>query len=1031
MRALCLMLLIILSQHLCLAQKSASIPIEYFGVKQGLSQGYVSSILQDKEGFMWFGTSDGLNKFDGYKVSVYRNTPGDALSLPDNVISGLGQDAQGNIWISTRNKSLCVFDKRREQFHSVLLKEIPNHVGIHTMMLENNQLFIITNLNALLYEIDSFRIETHSGNPGQHVRLLFDYNAQQKNSALHTAFTNGNQISCLPENQIWLLNADTIIQYQWRGKNMGWISKGFSLKDWGLSKDTWYFHSLKPHPTLKNQLYVFDNNRIRKIDPGKNQVLETIQFDDSINLSPVHLEPALLPNGDFIIRKHEKLFHYNPGSGKISILPEELIKNGMMCNVSCLSKDGITWFGTSGVGAIKSDYRKTCFHVYPMTNNVNLFTMTDTKRVDVIPPHILASLFSLDMSNITQDQDGIYWAHSSMNHGLGSYNPFTGKVKIFSKSNIHPYRRRIFSDLKNRLWLFADQGVNEQYLFQLNKQTGALEQAYKIPIGTTNNQLQFVRDLYSDSREFVYLATEKGLFRLNLQAADSNSRWKIFQNNAKDTTTLCSNSLWCICPDPLAPNKYLWLGSTSNGLDRMEISSGNCIHFTEEDGLPNNVVYGILSDRSNNLWMSTNKGLSCLNPSTREFRNFTSEDGLSCEEFNHFEYRKLKSGELFFGGIGGYTIFNPEEVLQKQGAVPIVFTGLSISNKTIDFKSNQQVLDAPISYARTITLLPDQNMFTVSFASLEFRSNQKKFYKYKLLGFQDDWTEASTKNEATFTNLSPGTYTLQVTGTNTDGVWNVNGTSILIRILPAWYQTWWFRLLLASGILFGIWGLYRFRIRQITRVQAFREKIARDLHDEIGSTLSSISLYGESAKMMLDTTHPLHHVLNKINQSTHAMMESMSDIVWAINNKNDKLDNLVNRMNVFALQSFDASKCTVHFSCDEATEALALPMTDRKNVYLLFKEIIHNAAKHADCKNVWIELRIVKNKFILQIQDDGKGFNLQEYLTQGGEKSLGGNGLVNMQKRARELRAELRMRSQPGQGTRFEFEMGLRKHPLI
>lgn len=474
----------------------------------------------------------------------------------------------------------------------------------------------------------------------------------------------------------------------------------------------------------------------------------------------------------------------------------------------------------------------------------------------------------------------------------------------------------------------------------------------------------------------------------------------------------------------------MWLGSTSTGLDRLEISSGKCNHITEQDGLPNNVVYGILKDQANNLWMSTNKGLSCFNPSTWEFRNFTSEDGLSCEEFNHFEYRKLKSGELFFGGIGGYTIFNPEEVLQKQGQVPIVFTGLSISNKLIEFNTNRDVIDAPLPYAQSITLHPGQNMFTVSFASLEFRSNQKKFYKYKLQGFQDEWTEPSNKNEATFTNLAPGTYTLFVTGTNTDGVWNTQGASMLIHVLPAWYQTWWFKILLLSLFLSGIYLLYRFRIRQITKVQLFREKIARDLHDEIGSTLSSISLYGESAKMMIDVQHPLNAILSKINQSTNAMMESMSDIVWAINNKNDKLDNLVNRMNVFALQSFDANKCTVHFSSDQASEQLALEMNDRKNVYLLFKEIIHNAAKHAQCQNIWIDLKVEKNKFIMHIKDDGVGFDLEKYLSNGGERSLGGNGLLNIQKRAEELKANLNLVSKEGHGTELNFEMRLTRHPL-
>ncbi len=506
--------------------------------------------------------------------------------------------------------------------------------------------------------------------------------------------------------------------------------------------------------------------------------------------------------------------------------------------------------------------------------------------------------------------------------------------------------------------------------------------------------------------------------------------WRIFQNIPSDSSSLSSNSLWCICPDPLQPSKYLWLGSTSSGFDCFDIETGKCINYSEKDGLPNNVVYGILTDKSNNLWMCTNKGLSCFNPTTRAFQNFTTDDGLSCEEFNHFEYKKLNNGELFFGGIDGYTIFNPEEVLQKQKEVPIVFTNFSISNKTIQWKNNEGILDRKISYTKIITLRPKQNMFTISFASLEYRSNQKKFYKYKLQGFDEKWTEPSNKNEATFTNLAPGTYTLWVTGTNTDGVWNVKGTSIIIKVLPEWYQTWGFKILLSCLIMIGIYLLYRFRINQLTKVQLFREKIARDLHDEMGSTLSSISLYGESAKMMLDSNHPLNVVLTKINENTNAMMESMSDIVWAINNKNDKLDNLANRMSAFALQSFDPNKCTVHFTSDKASEQLALNMNDRKNVYLLFKEIIHNAAKHASCRNVWIELKVVKKKFLMYIKDDGVGFDMDKYNLYGSENNLGGNGILNIKKRAEELKATLKITSKLGQGTAYKLEISLNSHPL-
>jgi len=265
-----------------------------------------------------------------------------------------------------------------------------------------------------------------------------------------------------------------------------------------------------------------------------------------------------------------------------------------------------------------------------------------------------------------------------------------------------------------------------------------------------------------------------------------------------------------------------------------------------------------------------------------------------------------------------------------------------------------------------------------------------------------------------------------VRGTNSDGVWSSNEASIVISISPPWWGTWWFRSLLAFTIAISIYSLYRYRLRQAVNLMLLRNRIATDLHDEIGSTLSSISLYSEAAKRMLDGNESAKKVLTKINSNTSDMMEAMSDIVWAINTRNDKLDNLVNRMRSFAVQVSEAKNFELHLATNENLPDMPLDMYERKNLYLIFKEAINNAAKYAACKNVWIEFTNKSHVLEMKIKDDGKGFNLS-HATMFPEKQGGGNGLFNMKKRAEDLKGELHIASEPGIGTEILLRIKLKK----
>src|SRR6185436_3758229 len=286
-----------------------------------------------------------------------------------------------------------------------------------------------------------------------------------------------------------------------------------------------------------------------------------------------------------------------------------------------------------------------------------------------------------------------------------------------------------------------------------------------------------------------------------------------------------------------------------------------------------------------------------------------------------------------------------------------------------------------------------------------------------LEGFDKEWNYAGNKHNATYTNLDPGKYTFRVKGSNDDGVWNEKATAVILTILPPWYMTWWFRTLAAAAIAGSVYLIYRYRLRQALNLQMVRNRIAQDLHDEVGSNLSSISIFTDMATSKSVKNEDVKSLLNKINDYTRTSMEAMSDIVWMINSGNDRFENIIIHMRELAAELFEAKNYLLHLNFDKQLNSLKLGMDERKNFYLIYKEALNNIVKYADGKNVWIEMDMNHSSVHLKIKDDGIGFDMH--------KATHGNGLINMQKRTEVLKGDLKIYSSPGNGTTLTLKFSL------
>jgi len=532
---------------------------------------------------------------------------------------------------------------------------------------------------------------------------------------------------------------------------------------------------------------------------------------------------------------------------------------------------------------------------------------------------------------------------------------------------------------------------------------------YSLPVASNNEYTELIQCKINDSSGNIWLGTSEGLLRFSL----AHRGWSVFKNKPYEPNSVSSNVIFSLCLDPAQPNKYLWIGTGGGGLNRMDMQTGKCLFFSTKDGLPNDVIYGILPDDEGNLWMSTNKGLSSFNLEKHHFRNFDYKDGLQSNEFNRGAYCRTRDGCLFFGGVNGFNYFYPGEMLKNTTRPQVVITGLKIRNQPVPVLAEGSPLSKSIYLTEKLTLPFKENFISFEFASMDFTDPGKNLYRYKLEGFDKDWINSGNTYSANYTNLDPGAYTFKVKGSNNDDFWNEVGTSVKVIILPPWYMTWWFRTLMVLAIVLGVYGFYRFRLGQALKLQAIRDRIASDLHDEVGSNLSNIYIFSNVAQQKAAANDQTAPLLQKITDYTQQSMEAMNDIVWMINTRNDRFENIIVRMRTLAAELTETSDCELQMNFDESLNDVKLNMEERKNFYLIYKEAINNLAKYAGCKNVWVDMTLKQNTVTLIIRDNGKGFDVANTNT--------GNGMFNMKKRAQLLNGTFKIDSKMGEGTTLQL----------
>ena len=861
------------------------IRFEKISIEDGLSQSSVYSIYQDSTGFLWFGTEDGLNKFDGYNFTVYRHDPDDPLSLSDNSILSIFEDGSGELWIGTYGRGLNRFDREKEQFKrfrhnpdnpNSLINDNVNVINIDS----SGRLWIGTMDGLDRYDSDSDKFIHYQSDP----EIL--------NSLGHNTITDIHQDL---NGSLWI----------------GTFGGGLNRYDPTMDQFFRYSHdSLNPNTISSDYVSSISEDQsgifwigtadggLNKFNPNTeefSQYLANPQYSNSLSQNSIssvdvdHLGKIWIGSDgsgiDVFDPSSEQFQNFKNEQDDLFSLSQDLVTE------IYVDRSGIVWIGTFGGGVNKFDPLTTRFtHYRHISSNLN-------------------SLSSNNVMSITENEAGNLWI-GLFGGGLDRINRSDGTVIHYRNDPNDPESLAsddvwyVYPDQSNLLWVGTIGGGLDRF----DTNTGEFTHFVSDPDDPDSLSINAVTTIYEDRDNMLWIGTSGG----GLDRFDRKTeKFFHFVHDPDEPSSLSNNRIWTITEDragnlwvgtggggisvldqksgkfvqylhdPDDPNSLgdtdifsiyedsggsIWIGTYGSGLDKFDPSTGEFIHYRVSDGLPNNVVYGILEDENGYLWLSTNLGLSSFDPRTESFKNFEVSDGLQSNEFNVGAHYVDERGEMYFGGINGLTSFHPEDIQDTELLPPVVLTALKQGGEDILIGKALENLDE-------ITLDRSNNNFEFEFAALNYSHPEKSQYAYILEGFDENWNFIGKNRNGRYTNLPGGTYTLRLKATNSDGIWNENGASVTVKVVPPFWETWWFIGIITLIVLASVVIGYRLRVRTM-------EARSQELEDQVRTRTEEI----DRRRIELEALYQADEVIDQfltIENRLKALVDVAIDILHA------------------------------------------------------------------------------------------------------------------------------------------------------
>ncbi len=998
---------------------SQNLQFKQFTVEDGLPQNTVFSIVQDCTGFMWFGTADGLSRYDGYSFKNFRRNFSDSTSLPDNKVVTLSINNQEKLILSS-TQNLVEFNKETETFSDI---KIPNLISVYSAF--SNGTYLLKKEGHYFYDnkteaLSQIKLNSIPEQIGYFFALNDSINLIIKTNDISIADKKGKE-------------KPLISKYR---------KKFFAIKYLFLNDST----------ILIGMMDKKGDADLFSISTKRLKAEKLFSFECSNNQQTDKILTSIVKDGNhkiWLTVHHYGLIQIDLKTNKIThrILKGE---NGLTTDLlvtAYIDKSQNLWIGSDVSGGFRADLKQPKFKLLKAFSNNKIDNLTKA---------------------IYSDGEKQLWLGSfSPANGLIKYNLKNGETQSFpfsskNKNSISDNKIvKITEGKNNQLWISTEKGLD---LFDINKNRFTrftvpnepnLNQNACIWIGEDRNNINWILShrgigkLDIEENKITYLEKSEhsvyntlgywnlsGFFETDstLYFTSLNGLGLINTNTGKinyiNSFNGINSELTSFKPKTifLDSQKRIWIG-TENGLLVWDRKEDRSKLFTELDGLPNTYIYGLVEDKNHYLWISTNKGLSKLlltddllesndDAEKQVFRNYDVADGLQSNEFNSGAVFKDKNEIIYFAGIGGITYFHPDSVIDNPYKPETILNEFKVFNQLY-------VTDTVAEFKNNYVLNYDENTLSFEFTSLEFTDPVKNQYMYKLENFDNDWISSGNKRDVRYTNLFPGKYIFRIVSSNNDGIWNEAGHSVSITIIPPFWKTWWFGALSAIFLFGSVYSGFRIatnlkvkrKLEEIKRNQEMeqerqkeRNRISRDMHDEVGSGLTKIALLSKSILSDQNSAENKTENIRKVNETASNLVDNISEIIWAIDPKNDSAENLSGYFRKYASDFFDGTEIKAGFKIQEIDRNNYLTAEARRNLFLVYKEALNNVIKHSSATVVLISLYSESTKINLKISDNGKGF------VQTNNKGFG-NGLLNMKKRIDDCGGNFTVISEIGKGT--------------
>jgi ligand-binding sensor domain-containing protein/signal transduction histidine kinase len=989
---------------------------------QGLSQSSVLSICQDHDGFLWFGTYDGVCRYDGYRFKYFKHRLDDSTSLSQNSVRNIFEDRSGVLWISTEF-GLNVYDRKKESF--LVYFADPK------------------NSNSLSDNRTRRILETKKGD-----MWICTDNGLTKYDRVQNIFTkyynDPNNPNSISGNFVRVIFEDSV-ENLWIGTNMG-----LDVIDHRSGNFIHYKHDPKDPNSLSDDVITcIQNDRkgslwigthyggLNRLDPGSKKFIRykydpqkpygvsyNYFFDLLVDRSG-ELWGATYGGGlDKYDRKNDKFIHYQ----KNYFDPTSISSN----MIHCIYEDraGIIYLGTDFGGINKIDPRKNQFIYYDHdpsnprslpNNNVSCFYEDNNDsgrtiwigtrgngigffkrgseefsfyRYNAGDPY---SLGNDDIRCITKDHEGMLWIGTSF--GLSKFDPSKGKFYRYpfdpmDKNGLSHYMvYDIYEDREGTVWIATNGGglnkydrVHNNFIhYQSNSQNpGSISDDY-------------LWCMVEDRSGNLWIGTNTE----GLNCLDKERRQFIqYKHEHHNPNSISDNKVLCLFLDH---NGILWIGTAGGGLNRYDPQTKIFSAYYEHDGLSSNTVHAITEDDQYNLWISTNKGLTRFDHQIKSFSNYTVYDGLQSNEFHVKSVSKSITGEIFFGGTNGFNVFRPEKLTQNTNAPQIVLTDFRLFNVSIPIgpgEDGRNILDASISETEKINLSYYDEVISFEFAALDFTVPNNNMYAHMMEGFESNWNYVGNRHYATYTKLSPGRYIFKVKGSNNTGTWNNAGTSLEIIIAPPFWETLWFRLLLVFVIAGLLISGYMIRT---ARIRAHNRELQQKVHERTAQLEASNKALESFA---YSVSHDLRTPLRTINDYTQTLTEDYGEsfdaegtaLCWVVREQARRMVGMIDDLLEFSRVSYSSMNMTTiemtdlaetvyrELTSQEARERIKFNLNKLPNAYgdpilirQVWQNLLSNAIKYSSKKEnaiIEIEGSQNENELIYKVQDSGSGFDM-------------------------------------------------------